>query len=53
MNDNNEVNNRFNFDINPLQPGVTFLFPLKTSETPLGFLMFSGGIEKQHLAVKG
>ena len=35
----------FVFAINPLQPGVAFLYPLKTSEN-LGFLMFSGGIEK-------
>ena len=36
---------------NPLQPSVAFLYPLKTSEKPLDFLMFSGGIEKQHRAV--
>ena len=30
--------------INPLQPGVAFLYPLKT---------LSGGIEKQHRAVMG
>ena len=35
--------------LNLLQPGVAFLNPLKTS----GFLMFSGGIEKQHWAVMG
>ena len=34
---------------NPLQPGVAFLYPLKT----LGFLMFSEGIEKQHRAAMG
>ena len=35
---------------NPIQPGVSFLYPpSKTS----GFLMFSGGIEKQHRAVLG
>ena len=39
--------------LNPLQPNVAFPYPLKTSENlkPLGFLMFSGGIEKQHWAV--
>ena len=38
--------------LNPLQPGVTFLYPLKTSENlQVGFLMFSAGIEKQHWAV--
>ena len=37
--------------IDPLQPGVAFLYPLKT-ENLKGFLMFfSGGIEKQHWAV--
>ena len=38
--------------INPLQPSVASLYPLKTSEN-LGFLMFSGGIDKQHWAVMG
>ena len=33
-----------------LQPGAAYLYPLKTSEN-LGFLMFSGGIDKQHRAV--
>ena len=37
--------------INPLQPGFAFLYPWKTK--PLGFLVFSGGIEKQHWAVMG
>ena len=32
-----------------MQPGVAFLYPLKTSEN----LRFSGGIEKQHQAVMG
>ena len=32
--------------INPLKSGVAFPYSLKTS-----FLMFSGGIEKQHRAV--
>ena len=32
------------YPFNPLQPDVAFL--------PLGFLMFSGGIEKQHRAVR-
>ena len=34
--------------VNPLQPGVAFLCPLKTSEN-----LFSGGIEKQHWPVMG
>ena len=38
---------------NPLQPSVAFLYPLKTSEKPKGFLMFSGVIEKQHQDVMG
>ena len=38
---------------NPLQPGVAFLYPLKTSRKPIDFLMFSGGKEKQHRAVMG
>ena len=43
-------------NINPLQPGVAFLYPLKISENlgkPKGFLMFSGGIEKQHRMFSG
>ena len=39
--------------LNKLQPSVAFLYPLKASEKPLGFLMFSGGIKKQHRAVMG
>ena len=35
--------------INPLQPGVAFLYSLKIS----GFLMFSGSIEKQHQVIMG
>ena len=38
--------------INPLQPGVAFLYPLKTLEN-LKVLMFSGDIEKQHPAEIG
>ena len=45
---------------NPLQPGdgVAYLDPLKISETEnirkrKGFLMFWGGIDKQHRAVIG
>ena len=38
-------------NINPLQPGITFLYLLKTPEDL--FLIFSGGIEKQHRAVIG
>ena len=34
---------------NPLQPGVAFLYPSKTSENLQVFLIFSGGIEKQPL----
>ena len=37
---------------NPLQPGVAFLYLLKTSEN-LGFLIFSEGIEEQHRVVMG
>ena len=36
--------------LNPLQPGIAYLYPLKTSEN-LGFLMFSGGINKKHRAL--
>ena len=43
----------FASNINPLQASVAFLCPLKTSEKPKGFLMFSVGIEKQHGAVMG
>ena len=42
----------WNLQLNPLQPGVDYLYPLKTSEN-LGFLMFSGGIDKQYRAVMG
>ena len=35
---------------NPLQPGVAYLYPLKTE--PKGFL-FSGGIDKQRQVVMG
>ena len=38
--------------LNPLQPGVAFLYPPKNIRKPKGFL-FSGGIEKQHRAVIG
>ena len=38
---------------NPLQPDVAFLYTLKTSEKPLGFLMFSVGTENQNRAVMG
>ena len=40
-------------NVNPLQPGAVYLYPLKTSENLKGFLMFSGGIDKQHQAVMG
>ena len=36
-------------EANPLQPGVAYLYLLKTK----GFLMFSGGIDKQRQAVMG
>ena len=43
-------------EVNSLQPIVAFLYPLKISppeniRKPLCFLMFSGGIEKQHRVV--
>ena len=38
---------------NPLQPGVAFLYPLKTSKNLKDILMFSEGIEKQRRAVMG
>ena len=41
------------FEFNPLQPGVAFLYPLKTFRKPLGFLMFSGSVEKQYWTVMG
>ena len=43
-----QYNNLLCYNFNRLQPGVAFL-PLKTS----GFLMFSGGIEKQYWALMG
>ena len=39
--------------VNPLQPSVAFLYPPQNIRKPLGFLMFSGVIEKQHRAVMG
>ena len=39
------------FMLDPLQPVVAFLYPLKAS--PKGFLMFAGSIEEQHRAVMG
>ena len=36
--------------LNPFQPSVALLYPLKTSEKPKGFLMFSGGIAMRHWA---
>ena len=39
--------------LNSLQPGVAFLYPPKNTRKPKGFLIFSGGIEKQHGAVMG
>ena len=32
--------------IDPFVPNGPFLYPLKTSEKPYGFLMFSGGRER-------
>ena len=40
----------FVFILNPLQPSVAYVYSLKISEL-LGFLMLSGGIDKQHWAV--
>ena len=37
---------------NQLQPDVAYLYPLKTSEN-IGFMMFSGHMDKQHRAVIG
>ena len=36
--------------VDSLQPGVAYL-PPENIRKPLGFLMFSGGIDKQHRAV--
>ena len=45
-----EVTSNLEIRINPLQPGVAYLYPL--SIPPLSFLMFSEGIiDKQHPAV--
>ena len=40
---------KFNVNLNPLLPGVPFLYPLKTSENHR-FLMLSGGIRREHQA---
>ena len=38
---------------NPLQPGAAFLYPPDNIRKPLGFLVFSGSMEKQHRAAMG
>ena len=43
--------NHVDFLINPLEPGIAYLYSLKISENSLGFLIFSGGIDKQRRAV--
>ena len=40
----------FVFILNPLQPSAAYVYSLKISGL-LGFLMLSGGIDKQHWAV--
>ena len=40
-------------ELNPLQPGVAYLYPPESVRKPLDFLMFSGSIDKQHRAVIG
>ena len=39
---------RFSFMFNPFVSNAPFLYPLKTSEKPYGFLMFSRGREMIH-----
>ena len=46
-----DCNNLERSTINPLQPVVANLYPLKSSENLLGFFMFSGGMDKQHRTV--
>ena len=41
------------FFLNPLQPLCCFSIPPENIRKPLGFLMFSGGIEKQHRGCNG
>ena len=41
------------FKVNPLQPGVANLYPPENIREPKGFLMFSGGKDKQHWDVMG
>ena len=43
----NVINSKY---INPLLPGVPFLYPLKTSEN-LCFFIFSADIKREHQAV--
>ena len=40
--------NRKAIKINPSQPSVAFYIPPENIKKTEGFLMFSGGIEKQH-----
>ena len=41
-----------NSPFNPLQPSVAYLYPLENIRELLGFLMFSGGIDKERLALR-
>ena len=36
------------YDVNPFVPNVPFLYPLKATEKPYGFLLFSRGRERVH-----
>ena len=38
---------------NPSQPGAVCLYPTGNIKKNFGFLMFSGGIDKQHRVVMG
>ena len=38
---------------NPLQSCVAYLYPPKNIRKPLGFLMFSGGIDQKHWTEMG
>ena len=39
--------------INPLQPSVAYLYPPESIRKIKGFLMFSGGIDKQYQGKMG
>ena len=48
-----EFRNIESVTLNPLQPGVAYLYPPENIRKPKGFRMFSGGIDKQQRVAMG